>query len=89
MGKRNHVQSNISAPKTALLGIEELLVLGNEGDDTNFYAVHRRYFTDEKPVCPACGSARTRRSKVVERTFKDILGDVPNFKIIDLHFRQS
>lgn len=89
MGKRNHVQSNISAPKTALLGIDELLVLDNEGDDTNFYAVHRRYFTDEKLVCPACNSKRTRRSKVVERTFKDILGEGPNFKIIDLHFRQS
>lgn len=89
MGKRNHLQSNISTPKTDLLGIDELLVLGNEGDDKNFYAVHRRYFTDEKLVCPACGSARTRRSKVVERTFKDIIGDMPDFKIIDLHFRQS
>lgn len=89
MGKRNHVQSNISTPKTDLLGIDELLVLGNEGDDKNFYAVHRRYFTDEKLVCPACGSTRTRRSKVVERTFKDIIGDMPDFRIIDLHFRQS
>lgn len=89
MGKKNHVQSNVSTPKTDILGIDELLVLGNEGDDKNFYAVHRRYFTDEKLICPACGSTRTRRSKVVERTFKDIIGDMPDFRIINLHFRQS
>ena len=88
MGKKNHVQSNVSAPKTESLGIDELLVLGTEGDEDNFYAVHRRYFTDEKSCCPACGSTRTRCSKVVERSFKDIIGPESNFRIIDLHFYQ-
>lgn len=88
MGKKNHIQSNISTPKTEALGIDELLVLGTEGDDKNFYAVHRRYFTDEKSCCPACGSTRTRCSKVVERSFKDIIGPESGFQIIDLHFYQ-
>ncbi len=88
MGKKNYIQSNISTPKTEALGIDELLVLGTEGDDENFYAVHRRYFTDEKSCCPACGSTRTRCSKVVARSFKDIIGPESNFRIIDLHFYQ-
>lgn len=88
LGKKNYVQSNISAPKTEILGIDELLVLGTEGDEENFYAVHRRYFTDEKSYCPACGSTRTRCSKVVHRSFKDIIGSEPNFRIINLHFYQ-
>lgn len=88
MGKKNHIQSNISTPKTEALGIDELLVLGTEGDDKNFYAVHRRYFTDEKSCCPACGSTRTRCSKVVQRSFKDIIGPESDFRIIDLHFYQ-
>jgi len=88
LGKKNHIQSNISTPKTEALGIDELLVLGTEGNDENFYAVHRRYFTDEKSCCPACGSTRTRCSKVVQRSFKDIIGPESDFQIIDLHFYQ-
>lgn len=88
MGKKSYIKSNISTPKTELLGIDELLVLGNEGDDKNFYSVHCRYFTDEKPSCPACGSERTRCSKVVLRSFKDIIASGAEFKIIDLHFYQ-
>ena len=88
MGKKIHIQSNVSVTKTETLGIAELLVLENEGDEKNFYTVHRRYFTDEKSRCPACGSMRTRCSKVVRRTFKDIIGSEPDFRIIDLHFYQ-
>ena len=82
--------SNVSKAKTNELGIEGLLVI--EADDSDRYiAVHKNYFKNAvRPLCPACGSEKTRSSKVVTRTFKDILGvkDSKSFKIVDLVFNQ-
>ena len=71
------------------MGIDELLVIDNEGDDHNFYAVHKRYFENKKCTCPVCGSQETRCSKVVRRKLKDIIyhGE-DDYKVIDLVFYQ-
>ena len=90
LGKRRYEKSDVSKAKTAELGIRGLLVI--ESDDGNcFCAVHKNYFKKEdKHLCPACGSDKTRSSKVVTRTFKDILTASNNkgFRIIDLVFHQ-
>lgn len=90
MGKRRFEKCNVSKTKTKELGIEGLLVI--ETDDSDHYiAVHKNYFKNEnRPHCPACGSEKTRSSKVVTRAFKDILGvdDTKGFKIVDLVFNQ-
>ena len=72
MGKRRYRESNISQEKTNELGIEGLLAL-KESTEDHFYTIHKRYFGDDKLSCPACGSQKTRSSKVVKRSFKDIL----------------
>ena len=95
MGKRLYKESDISDPLTEALGIDDLLVLKASHDD-QYLTVHKRYFANDRLICPTCGSARTRCSKVVQRTFKDILwGPLPSekderqeFKIIDLTFYQ-
>ena len=74
MGKKRYKEKDVSKPMTDNLGIADLLVL-KSSTDSHYYAVHRRYFTDDKLPCPACGSTKTRCSKVVKRTFKDILWD--------------
>ena len=51
---------------------------------------------DDKLSCPACSSAKTKCSKVVERAFKDILwensqdkeGKKKGFRVFDLSFYQ-
>jgi hypothetical protein len=79
----------VSPEKTTTLGISNLLALATEGDDKNYYVVHKRYFKNTKSVCPACGSDKTRCSKVVRRKLKDIIfKDSKSFKIIDLIFYQ-
>ena len=84
-----HIRQEISKEKTYTLGIPDLLVLENEGDDENFYTVHKRYFLKEKVKCPACGSTKTRCSKVIKRTFKDIIYNSDgSFKTINLFFYQ-
>lgn len=88
MGKRNYAYSDVSSRKTEALAIEDLLVLDGEGDDDHFSAVHRRYFEKEKIACPACGSTKTRCSKLVKRKFKDIIESGEAFRIVDLHFYQ-
>lgn len=89
MGKKKYVQAEVSSLKTEELGIPDLLVLDGEGDDDNFYAVHHRYFKDKKSVCPACGSTKTRCSKVLKRKFKDIFWqDDDTYRVFNLFFYQ-
>ena len=89
MGKKLYTKDNISLEKTNLLGIDELQVIDNEGDDKLFFAIHKRYFQNEKCTCPVCGSKQTRCSKVVRRKLKDIIyHDEDDFKVIDLVFYQ-
>lgn len=95
MGKKRYKEKDVSKSMTDNLGIADLLVL-KSSTDSHYYAVHRRYFTDDKLPCPACDSTKTRCSKVVKRTFKDILwDDVPadkeekqKFRVFDLTFYQ-
>ena len=89
MGKKMHTQEDVSHQKTEDLGIPGLLVLDSEGDGETFYAVHKRYFKKDKSACPACGSTKTRCSKVIKRKFKDVLWDSKDsFRIIDLYLYQ-
>ena len=95
MGKQRYLQKDVSKPMTEALGIGDLLVL-KTSDANHYYAVHQRYFSDDKLTCPACGSTKTRCSKVVKRSFKDILwddappeeGEEQKFKVVDLTFYQ-
>lgn len=95
MGKKRYKEKDISTPLTNALGIDDLLVL-KVSSGNQYFAVHRRYFSDDKPACPSCGSEKTRCSKVARRTFKDILWGLPSseeneqrqFEIIDLTFYQ-
>ena len=95
MGRKRYRKTNISEQKTNELNLDGISVL-KYSDDNHYYAVHKRYFSKEKLPCPACGSQRTRCSKLVKRVFKDILWDSPSapeekkrgFKIIDLVFYQ-
>lgn len=91
LGKKLYTKQNVSINKTENLGIPELVVLEENSDDINFEVIHRRYFEDEKPLCPACRSAKTRCSKIVVRKFKDLLwtdNEHKKFKIINLFFHQ-
>lgn len=95
MGKRRYGEKDVSKQMTAALGIDGLLAL-KTSTDSHYYTVHERYFSGGKLTCPACGSTKTRCSKVVKRTFKDILWDEPpaeeddeqGFKVFDLTFYQ-
>ena len=73
MGKKLYTKENISKAETEWLGIPELVVLKTNRDDVGLEVVHRRYFEDEKLLCPACRSSRTRCSKIVDRKLKDLL----------------
>ena len=66
MGKKLYTKENISKAETERLGIPELVVLKTNSDDVGLEVVHRRYFEDEKLLCPACRSSRTRCSKIVD-----------------------
>lgn len=96
MGKKRYKEQDVSKLMTEALGIADLLVL-KTSTDSHYYAVHKRYFSDDKLVCPACGSTKTRCSKVVKRTFKDILwddtpaeeGEEQRFRVFDLTFYQT
>ena len=72
MGKKLYTKENISKAETEWLGIPELVVLKTNRDDVGLEVVHRRYFEDEKLLCPACRSSRTRCSKIVDRKLKDL-----------------
>lgn len=95
MGKKRYAQRDVSKPMTNTLGIDDLLALKISNAD-HYHAVHQRYFSDDKLTCPACGSTKTRCSKVVKRSFKDILWDdapteddeAQGFKVVDLTFYQ-
>lgn len=95
MGKKRYKRADVSKAMTSTLGIDDLLAL-KESSAEHYHTVHERYFSDEKLVCPACGSTKTRCSKVVKRTFKDILwGEPPTeedesqkFEVVDLTFYQ-
>lgn len=71
LGKKRYKETDVSKPMTDALGIADLLAL-KTSTDSHFFAVHERYFSDDKLTCPACGSTKTRCSKVIKRTFKDI-----------------
>jgi len=90
LGKRRFEKRKVSETKTEELNINGLLALESDDND-HFITVHKNYFNNHfRPRCPACGSDKTRSSKVVTRTFKDIL-DADNdkgFRIIDLVFNQ-
>ena len=73
MGKKLYTKENISKAETERLGIPELVVLKTSSDDVGLEVVHRRYFEDEKLLCPACRSSKTRCSKIVDRKLKDLL----------------
>lgn len=73
MGKKLYTKENISKAETEWLGIPELVVLKTNSDDVGLEVVHRRYFEDEKLLCPACRSSKTRCSKIVDRKLKDLL----------------
>ena len=96
MGKKRYREKDVSKPMTEALGIADLLALKTSTKD-HYYTVHERYFTDDKLPCPACGSTKTRCSKVVKRTFKDILwdetpaeeGEEQGFRVFDLTFYQT
>lgn len=97
MGKRLYRKSNVSRERTDELGIDGLLALKESTDDC-FCTVHARYFEYDKLPCPACGSQKTRTSKVVRRSFKDILWGEEStnengfthrkFRVIDIVFHQ-
>lgn len=90
MGKRRYNKSEVSKVKTKELNIDGLLVIASEDNDC-YCAVQKGYFQKEdKPRCPACGSYKTRSSKVVTRTFKDILEakNEKEFRVVDLVFQQ-
>ena len=74
MGKKRYKENDVSKPMTEALGIADLLAL-KTSTVSHYYTVHERYFSDDKLPCPACGSTKTRCSKVIKRTFKDILWD--------------
>lgn len=91
MGKKLYTKENISKAETERLGIPELVVLKTNSDDVGLEVVHRRYFEDEKLLCPACRSSKTRCSKIVDRKLKDLLWldeDHKTFQIISLLFHQ-
>ena len=71
LGKKLYTKENISKAETEWLGIPELVVLKTNRDDVGLEVVHRRYFEDEKLLCPACRSSKTRCSKIVDRKLKD------------------
>ncbi|MCD7724519.1 MAG: transposase [Clostridiales bacterium] len=95
MGKRLYSKKDVSKTKTEKLGIPDLFAL-KASESNHYYAVHSRYFSDEKLTCPTCGKSRTRCSKVVKRSFKDILWDTTpseddeerKFQVVDLTFYQ-
>ena len=95
MGKKRYKEKDVSKQMTEALGIADLLAL-KTSTASHYYTVHERYFPGDKLTCPACGSPKTRCSKVVKRTFKDILWDEPpteeneeqGFKVFDLTFYQ-
>ena len=91
MGKKLYTKENISKAETEWLGIPELVVLKTNSDDVGLEVVHRRYFEDEKLLCPACRSPKTRCSKIVDRKLKDLLWldeDHKTFQIISLLYHQ-
>lgn len=91
MGKKLYTKENISKAETEWLGIPELVVLKTNRDDVGLEVIHRRYFEDEKLLCPACRSSRTRCSKIVDRKLKDLLWldeYHKTFQIISLLFHQ-
>ena len=91
MGKKLYTKENISKAETEWLGIPELVVLKTNSDDVGLEVVHRRYFEDEKLLCPACRSSKTRCSKIVDREqpiFTDPDGHVPHPDTFTRHLRK-
>lgn len=89
MGKRRYAKTDVSKQRSDALGIPSLLVLERESNENTISVVHKRYFKGEKLACPACGSLKTRCSKVIKRKLKDIVyKDDADFRTIDIVFYQ-
>ena len=95
MGKKRYKRQDVSQAMTKDLDMSDLYAL-KISCDSHYHTVHKSYFSKQKPPCPACGSSNTRCSKIVVRTFKDILynkkdeeGLRPeNFRVFDITFYQ-
>ena len=93
MGKRLFRQVYVSTERTAALALPQLQVVSelDEADkkETTYHTVHSSYFTKGKPICPACGKQNTTETKIIPRTFKDLIPtDSNQVKVIDLVFHQ-
>ena len=69
MGKKRYMEKDVSKLMTDALGIADLLAL-KSSTDSHYYTVHKRYFSDDKLICPACGSTKTRCSKAALEQLK-------------------
>ena len=93
MGKRLFQKMFVSLDRTEKLGLPDLQVVTEldepDKQETTYHTVCSTYFTKDKPCCPVCGSNRTTETKIIPRTFKDMLPNTDkNVKIIDLVHHQ-
>lgn len=93
LGKRLFQQVFVSPDRTQALGLSQLQVVSelDEADkkETTYHTVHSSYFTKDKPVCPVCGKRNTTETKIIPRSFKDLLpSDDGKVQVIDLVFHQ-
>ena len=93
MGKRLFQEVYASPDRTAALCLPELVVVSEADDpetaDLIYHAVHKSYFSKDKPVCPYCQGTNTAETKIRPRKFKDILpSENGERKVIDLVFHQ-
>ena len=93
MGKRLFQEVYASPDRTAALCLPELVVVSEADDpetaDLIYHAVHKSYFSKDKPVCPYCQGTNTAETKIRPRKFKDILpSENGEHKVIDLVFHQ-
>lgn len=93
MGKRLFQEVYASPDRTAALCLPELVVVSEADDletaDLIYHAVHKSYFSKDKPVCPYCQGTNTAETKIRPRKFKDILPfENGERKVIDLVFHQ-
>ena len=93
LGKRLFQKVFVSPDRTQALGLSQLQVVSelDEADkkETTYHTVHSSYFTKDKPVCPVCGKQNTTETKIIPRSFKDLLpSDDGKVQVIDLVFHQ-
>lgn len=93
MGKRLFQRMYVSPDRTEKLGLPDLQVVTelDEADkqETTYHTVCSSYFTKDKPRCPVCGGTHTTETKIIPRTFKDLLPNTgKDVKVIDLVHHQ-